>query len=400
MDNSVQRERIPAPFFSSTERTTVASRHLLEITMNYPTLFSRTTIGPYVLSHRVVMAPLTRMRSEPGDLPGALMAEYYAQRATEGGLIISEATVVSTTGNGYLGSPGLYSDAQIPGWKAITDAVHAKGGRIFLQLFHAGRQSHRDMQPGGAQPVAPSAVDYDGVAYTADGWVASTPHRALSETEVGALVEDFRHASERGLAAGFDGIEIHGANGYLIDQFLQDGSNRRTDAYGGSIAKRARFLMDITRAVISVWGSERVAVRLGPSGSFGGMKDSDPHALFTDVAERLAGLKLAYLHLIEPRVLGNSIDESKDQRPLAAQLIRRHYDGVIIAAGGFSAASAEQILAAGDADLVAFGRDFIANPDLPDRIRRNLPLNAYDRDTFYGGTDVGFTDYPFYQQTA
>lgn len=368
--------------------------------MHHPTLLSTINIGPHTLAHRVVMAPLTRMRSEPGDLPGALMAEYYSQRATDGGLIISEATVVSTTGNGYLGSPGLYNDAQIPGWKAITEAVHAKGGKIFLQLFHAGRQSHSDMQPNGAQPVAPSAVEYDGVAYTASGWVPSTPHRALSEAEVEALVDDFRSAAERGLAAGFDGVEIHGANGYLIDQFLQDGSNRRTDAYGGSIAKRARFLLDITNAVISVWGSERVAVRVGPSGTFGDMKDSDPEALFVYVAEQLAPLKLAYLHLIEPRVLGNSIDESKDQNPVAAQLIRRHYDGLIIAAGGFTAESAEQILRAGDADLVAFGRDFIANPDLPERIRQGRPLNAYDRDTFYGGNEVGFTDYPFYQHSA
>ena len=368
--------------------------------MKHPTLLSNIQIGPYSLSHRVVMAPLTRMRSEPGDLPGALMAEYYSQRATDGGLIISEATVVSTTGNGYLGSPGLYNDAQIPGWKAITEAVHAKGGRIFLQLFHAGRQSHSDMQPDGAPPVAPSQVDYNGVAYTANGWVPSTPHRALDEMEVEALVEDFRRAAQRGFQAGFDGVEIHGANGYLIDQFLQDGSNRRTDAYGGTIAKRARFLMDITRAVISVWGSERVAVRLGPSGNFGDMHDSDPEALFVYVAQQLAPLQLAYLHLIEPRVLGNSIDESKDQNPVAAQLIRRHYNGLIVAAGGFTATSAEQILQAGDADLVAFGRDFIANPDLPERIRHDRPLNAYDRETFYGGNEVGFTDYPVYQHSA
>ncbi|AWY39861.1 alkene reductase [Pseudomonas putida] len=368
--------------------------------MNHPTLLSNIQIGPHALAHRVVMAPLTRMRSEPGDKPGALMAEYYAQRASHGGLIVSEATVVSPTGNGYLGSPGLYNDAQIPGWKAVTEAVHAKGGRIFLQLFHAGRQSHSDMQPDGAQPVAPSAMEYNGVAYTANGWVPSTPHRALETAEVEALVEDFRRAAQRGLEAGFDGVEIHAANGYLIDQFLQDGSNQRTDAYGGSIAKRARFLLDITRAAIEVWGNDRVAVRLGPSGSFGDMKDSDPEALFVYVAQQLAPLNLAYLHLIEPRVIGNSIDESKDQNPVAAQLIRQHYKGLIIAAGGFTAESAERILQAGDADLVAFGRDFIANPDLPERIRHGQPLNAYDRDTFYGGSEVGFTDYPFYQQSA
>ncbi len=357
-------------------------------------LFSAIHLGPYTLSHRVVMAPLTRMRSEAGDRPGELMQTYYAQRASLGGFIVSEATVVSPTGNGYLGSPGLYNDEQIPGWQAITEAVHAKGGTIFLQLFHAGRQSHQDMQPNGALPVAPSEVAYNGVAYTADGWVTSSPHRALTEAEIKALVEDFRSASARALQAGFDGVEIHGANGYLIDQFLQDGSNQRTDGYGGSIENRARFLLEITEAAISVWGSQRVAVRVGPSGTFGDMKDSDPKALFTYVVQRLDSLDLAYLHLIEPRVLGNVIDDSKDQAPVASQLMRQHYRGLIIAAGGFTAQSAEAILQAGDADMVAFGRDFIANPDLPERLRREWPLNDYDRDTFYGGTARGYTDYP------
>ena len=357
-------------------------------------LFSPINIGPYTLSHRVAMAPLTRMRSEPGDTPGKLMETYYAQRASEGGLIIGEATVASPNGNGYLGSPGLYSDDQIAGWRAIVDAVHAKGGRIFLQLFHAGRQSHVDMQPDGGRPVAPSELDYEGVAYTANGWVPSSPARALSEAEVAEMVQEFRRAAERGLTAGFDGIEIHGANGYLIDQFLQDGSNHRTDAYGGTIEKRARFLLDIVRETIAVWGSDRVAVRLGPSGHFGNMKDSDPVALFTHVAKQLDPLNLAYLHLIEPRVLGNSIDETRDQAPVAARLMRQHFHGVIIAAGGFDRESAQAIIAEGAADLVAFGRDFIANPDLPERLRLQVPLNAYDRDTFYGGTEVGYTDYP------
>ncbi|PTR30798.1 N-ethylmaleimide reductase [Luteibacter sp. OK325] len=364
-------------------------------------LLEPTSIGPFRLDHRVVMAPLTRMRSEqPGDVPGDLMVEYYRQRATKGGYIVSEATVVTPNGGGYLGSPGIYSDAQIPGWKRVTDAVHAKGGVIFLQLFHAGRQSHFDMQPDGGAPVAPSEVAYEGVAYTANGWVPSSPHRALTEAEVVDMVEQFRLAAVRGKQAGFDGVEIHGANGYLIDQFLQDGSNKRTDGFGGTIEKRARFLLDITSAAISVWGSDRVAVRLGPSGSFGDMKDSNPEALFTYVAAELDKLNLAYLHLIEPRVLGNAEDTSKDQNPVASRLLRKFFHGPLIAAGGFTPASAEAILAEGSADLVAFGRYFISNPDLPSRIADGAPLADYDRDTFYGGTAAGYTDYPAHAEAA
>jgi N-ethylmaleimide reductase len=329
-----------------------------------------------------------------------LMAEYYAQRASEGGFLIGEATIAAPNGNGYLGAPGLYDDSQIAGWKRVTEAVHAKGGRIFLQLYHAGRQSNSQLQPGGAQPVAPSAVPHGGVAYTEAGWVPNTPSRALTIPEIADLVESFRTAAIRGKRAGFDGVELHAANGYLFDQFLQDGSNKRTDIYGGSFENRARFLIEATQAVISVWGSERVAVRLGPSGTWGDMSESNPEGLFAYVAEELAKLNLAYVHLIEPRVLGNVDDTSKDQNPVAAQLIRKHYKGIIIAAGGFKGDTAEAIVQAGDADLVAFGRDFIANPDLPERLRHELPLNAYDRPTFFGGTDVGYTDYPFYSKDS
>lgn len=364
-------------------------------------LFKPVSIGPYTLDHRVVMAPLTRMRSEqPGDLPGDLMLEHYRQRASKGGYIVSEATVVADNGNGYLGSPGIYDDAQIPGWKRITDTVHAAGGLIFLQLFHAGRQSHFDMQPAGSEPVAPSKVEYEGVAYTHNGWVPSSPHRALTEAEVVEMVEAFRTAAERGVKAGFDGVEIHGANGYLVDQFLQDGSNKRTDSFGGTIAKRSKFLLDIVHATASVWGYDKVAVRIGPSGVFGDMKDSDPAALFGYVADELDKLGLAYLHIIEPRVNGNIIDESKDQNPLAARMIRKHYRGPIIAAGGFTPESAEAIVAEGSADLVAFGRHFISNPDLPERIAKGYPLADYDRDSFFGGTEVGYTDYPAYDDAA
>jgi N-ethylmaleimide reductase len=363
-------------------------------------LHSAVKVGPYEFSHRVVLAPLTRMRAEEGAKPGPLMAEYYAQRASKGGFLISEATIAAPNGNGYLGAPGLYDDNQIAGWKQVTDAVHAKGGRIFLQLYHAGRQSNSQLQPDGGAPVAPSAVLHGSVAYTEAGWVPNTPSRELTLAEIAELVERFRTAAERGKLAGFDGVELHAANGYLFDQFLQDGSNKRTDIYGGSLENRARFLLEATRAVSSVWGSKRVAVRLGPSGTWGDMSDSNPEGLFSYVAEELAKLDLAYLHLIEPRVLGNVDDDSKDPNPVAAQLIRKHYKGVIIAAGGFKAATAEAILQAGDADLVAFGRDFIANPDLPERLRNHWPLNAYDRPTFFGGTEVGYTDYPFYRGVA
>ncbi|QET05285.1 MULTISPECIES: alkene reductase [Cupriavidus] len=358
-------------------------------------LFTPVRVGPYEISHRVVLAPLTRMRAEDGAVPGPLMAEYYAQRTSPGALLIGEATIAAPNGNGYLGAPGLYDDSQIAGWKLVTDAVHAKGGTIFLQLYHAGRQSNAEVQPAGSQPVGPSAIPHGGVAYTRSGWVPNTPNRALETDEVAALVESFREAARRGVEAGFDGVELHAANGYLFDQFLQDGSNKRTDRYGGSFENRARFLLDATRAVISVWGSDKVAVRLGPSGSWGDMSDSDPEGLFTYVAAELDKLGLAYLHLIEPRIAGNIEDEARDQTPVAAALMRRFFHGTIIAAGGFTGKSAEAIVASGDADLVAFGRHFIANPDLPERLRRNLPLNPYDRATFFGGTEVGYTDYPF-----
>ena len=363
-------------------------------------LMSAVKVGPYEISHRVVLAPLTRMRAEDGAIPGPLMALYYAQRASKGGFLIGEATIAAENGNGYLGAPGLYEDSQIAGWKLVTDAVHAKGGKIFLQLYHAGRQSNSQLQPNGDRPVSASEILHGGVAYTTEGWIPNTPNRALTIAEIDALVESFRAAAKRGVAAGFDGVEIHAANGYLFDQFLQDGSNKRTDIYGGSFENRARFLLDVTKAIIAVWGSDKVAVRVGPSGNWGDMSDSNPEGLFSYIAQQLAPLNLAYLHLIEPRIAGNIEDQTKDQAPVAAQLMRKHYKGTIIAAGGFNGDSAEAVLTAGDADLVAFGRHFIANPDLPERLRNKLPLNAYDRPTFFGGSEVGYTDYPFHAEKA
>ena len=356
-------------------------------------LFSPIKVGPYKLFHRVVMAPLTRMRSDPGDIPSDLMIEYYTQRASKGGLIISEATPVSIRGYGYAGAPGIYSDHQIEGWRRVTDAVHAKGGRIFLQLWHVGRQSHADLQPNGEPPVAPSAIAAEGYAYTRQGEVPFSMPRALALEEIPAIIEEFRAGAERALRAGFDGVEIHGANGYLPDQFLQDGTNKRTDEYGGPIENRARFLLEITQAAISVWGSDRVGVRIAPSGTYGSMSDSNPAATFGYVVTELDRMGVAYLHVVEPRIKG--IEEiAKGQAPIAAQHLRKKFSRTLIAAGGFTRESAAAVIAAGDSDLVAFGRYFISNPDLPERLRRNLPLNRYDRSTFYGGDGRGYIDYP------
>lgn len=359
-------------------------------------LFSPITVGSHTMQHRIVMAPLSRLRSGEDGTPTTLAAEYYGQRASAGGLIVSEGTIMAEGGNGYLGVPGISHDKQIDGWKKITDAVHAKGGLMFLQLWHVGRVSHTEHQVDGGAPVAPSAVPFEGVAFTKDGWVPSTPARALEISEIEALVGEYRKATERAVAAGFDGVEVHAANGYLLDQFLHDGSNKRTDEYGGSLENRTRFLTQAIEAAASVIGIDRVGVRISPTGEFGSMQDSNPEALFSYVAGELDKLGLAYLHLIEPRVNGNETNESKDQKtPVAAQLIRKHFKGVIIAAGGFTPESAAAIIAAGDADLVAFGRHFISNPDLPARIKDSAPLNPYNRDTFYGGQEVGYTDYPF-----
>ena len=363
------------------------------------TLFTPVKIGPHQLCHRVVMAPLTRMRSNPGDIPSDLMVTYYSQRASKGGLIVSEATPVSIRGYGYAGAPGIYSDGQIEGWRRVTDAVHAKGGRIFLQLWHVGRQSHTDLQPNGEPPVAPSAIAAEGYAYTSQGEVPFSMPRALAPEEIPGIVEEFRAGAERALRAGFDGVELHGANGYLPDQFLQDGTNKRTDEYGGPIENRARFLLEITQAAISVWGADRVGVRLSPSGTYGSMSDSDPAATFAYVAGQLDRLGVAYLHVVEPRIKG--IEEiGKGHAPVAAQHLRQKFSGTLIAAGGFTGESAAAIVAAGDADLVAFGRHFLSNPDLPERLRRNLPLNRYDRSTFYGGDGRGYIDYPPYAELA
>jgi N-ethylmaleimide reductase len=373
--------------------------------MNFPHLFSPLKVGPYQLGHRLMMAPLTRLRAErPSLAPRPLNAEYYAQRTTPGGLIIAEASPVIATGFGNPGVPGIYSEAQIKGWRAVVDAVHAKGGVIFLQLWHVGRVSHSSFQPGGALPVAPSAVSIsaDYKTMTADGKGAAyeTP-RALETSEVAGVVEAFRQAARNAMAAGFDGVEVHGANGYLIEQFMQSRSNQRSDQYGGSIENRVRFLMEVTEAVVEVWGANRVGVRLSPYGVANGSGEVEPMPLYTYAIQSLDALGLAYLHFIEPRSSGAGRAEVNHQNvPSAMVLFRPVWKGVLISAGGFTGESAEAAIADGHADAIAFGRIFISNPDLPRRLQHGYPLTPYNRATFYAGEEKGYTDYPAYDEMA
>jgi N-ethylmaleimide reductase len=374
--------------------------------MTFPHLFSPLQVGPYRLQHRVVMAPLTRMRADrSGFAPRALNAEYYGQRATPGGLLIAEASPVMVTGRGNPGTPGIYSQAQIAGWRGVVDAVHAKGGLIFLQLWHVGRVSHSSFHPGGALPVAPSAVPITGegmLAMTADGKMApyETP-RALATDEVAQVVEAFRQAAVNAKQAGFDGVEIHGANGYLLEQFLQSHTNLRTDQYGGSIENRARLLLEIAQAAISVWGADRVGVRLSPYGVANGSGEAEPMPLYTYVVKALDPLGLAYLHFIEPRSSGAGRAEVNWQNvPSAMVLFRPVWRGVLISAGGFTGEAAEAAIAQGHADAIAFGRIFISNPDLPRRLQYGFPLTPYNRATFYGGEAAGYTDYPVHDGMA
>ena len=367
-------------------------------------MFTPINIGPIALKHRVVMAPLTRSRSvQPGDIPGDLMREYYEQRASEGGLIISEATSISIAGRGWLGAPGLYSDRQVDGWKKVVKAVHARGGYMFSQLWHTGRSSHVQMT-NGAMPVSASVNpdywnDTSRLVSAPGGWTQPSPHRALDITEIPGIVQEYCRAAERAMAAGFDGVELHAANGYLPDQFLQDGSNRRTDAYGGSIENRTRFLLEVVDAMVSVWDADRVAVRIAPGGTWNGMSDSNPAELFDYVTDQLNKIGLAYLHIVEPRVKGNVVLVD-GLPPVATERLRNIFNGRIIAAGGFEPDTADAMIQKGDADLVAFGRHFLSNPDLPKRIQQRLALNDYDRETFYTFDARGYTDYPVYEQSA
>ena len=354
-----------------------------------PDVFSSYPLGPLTLKNRMVMAPLTRSRAQAGNLPSALAATYYSQRASAG-LIITEATQVSAGAQGYISTPGIYNEAQVEGWKAVTEAVHAQGGLIYMQLWHVGRISHPDFR-GGDLPVAPSAIAPRGVStYTPAGMKPIPTPRALTLAEIADIVQQFRDAASNAKAAGFDGIEVHGANGYLLDQFLEDSTNQRTDLYGGSVENRARLLFEVIDAVTGVWGSERVGVRLSPGGVFNDMADSDPQATFGYVVRRLAGLGMAYLHLIEPTVTQGE----RAQPDLSAKFFRPLYSGTLMVAAGYTHERADAALRDGRADLVAFGQLFLANPDLPQRFQRGAPLNTPDPQTYYGGDEKGYVDYP------
>ncbi len=356
------------------------------------TLLSPIQLGPYTLPNRIAMAPLTRSRADTGLAPHALNVEYYAQRASAG-LIISEGSQVAPQGMGYISTPGIYSAAQIAGWKQVTDAVHAKGGHIFLQLWHVGRISHPSLQPNGALPVAPSAIKPKGQAYTHEGFQDLVTPRALDIGEIPGVIEQFRVGAKNAMAAGFDGVEIHGANGYLLDQFLRDGANKRTDAYGGPLENRARLMLEVTQAVCEVWGANRVGIRLSPLQPAQDMFDSNPEATFSYAVEQLNRFGLGYLHIAEmgkekPGAAGPLFDTFK---------LRKLWNSVYIANAGYTQESGEALLARGDADMVAYGKLFLANPDLPARFARGAALNAPDPATFYGGDAKGYTDYPFLQ---
>ena len=360
-------------------------------------LFQPLRLGDLTLDHRVVMAPLTRLRSrQPGNVPTELNAAYYGQRASRGGLIVAEATNVSDQARGYPGAPGIHTPEQVEGWRRIADAVHARGGFLFVQIWHTGRVSHSSMH-GGALPVAPSAIPAVGRHMDAAGQPAGFEvPRALETEEVPGIVAQFRHAAECAKAAGADGVEVHGANGYLLDQFLQDSANQRTDRYGGSIENRARLLLEVVDAASEVFGRGRVGVRLSPYGVVYGTTDSNPEALFDHVARELDSRDIAYLHVIEPRVDQTSDTNAfKAGRPEnVAGRFKALFRGAVIAAGGFVKETAEAAIRDGHADAIAFGRLFIGNPDLVERLRRGAPLNRYDRSTFYGGDARGYTDYP------
>ncbi|MBF0160784.1 MAG: alkene reductase [Magnetococcales bacterium] len=352
-----------------------------------PTLFDPLPLGPLTLPNRILMAPLTRCRAEEGHLPGALIAEHYAQRASAG-LLIAEATMVQEGHSAFWHEPGIYSDAQVAGWQQTTSRVHAAGGRIFLQLWHGGRACHpllnNGQLPVGASPIAIT----DDLVHTPEGKQAYVVPRMLGDDEIPEIVAAFKRAAENALAAGFDGVEVHGANGYLLDQFLRDGSNQRsTGPYGGSLENRARLLLEVIEAVSQVWGSARVGVRISPLNSFNSMRDSDPIGLATWLADRLNGYHLAYLHILRG-------DLFQQQTGDIVTPIRAHYQGVLISNMGYTAEEATLAIARGEVDAVAFGVPFLANPDLPARFRIGAPLNPADVSTFYSPGAVGYTDYP------
>ncbi|MFA5121574.1 alkene reductase [Zavarzinia sp.] len=352
-------------------------------------LFSPYHLAEIDLPNRIVMAPLTRARAGAGNVPTALAAEYYAQRASAG-LIISEASQICPEGQGYDSTPGIHSPEQVAGWRRVTDAVHDAGGRIFIQLWHVGRISNVAFQPNGAPPVAPSAIKANAMTFVHGDFVPTSEPRALETDEIPGIVAAYAKAAGNAMAAGFDGVEIHAANGYLIDQFLRDSSNKRTDAYGGPIANRCRFLFEVVDAVTAAIGPERVGVRIAPVSPANDIADSDPTALFTQVVDGLDKRGIVYIHVIEGATQG----PRETAQPFDFVALRGRFRGAYIANNGYDKALAEATLAADHADLIAFGRPFIPNPDLVERLRRDAPLTPFVREKLYGGGAEGYTDYP------
>jgi N-ethylmaleimide reductase len=355
---------------------------------NKNNLFSPISLGSMTLANRIIMAPLTRNRAGDGNVPQDMNVEYYRQRA-EAGLIISEGSQISASGVGYPGTPGIHSNLQVEGWKRVTEAVHDQGGRIFIQLWHTGRISHSSLQPGHILPVAPSALKAAGQAMTDQGLQDfETPH-ALTLKELPGIVDEYATAAQNAKKAGFDGVELHAANGYLLDQFLRDGTNRREDDYGGDITNRMRLLVEVVEKCIEVWDSHRVGVRVSPENTFNDIKDSQPQQTFNAIAKKLSDYPLAYLHVLEG-------DMMTGKREVDYVALRNCFSGLYMANNGYDLDSSNNAIAQNHADMVAFGKLFIANPDLPERFAKNLPLNKPDHATFYGGDEKGYTDYPKY----
>lgn len=371
---------------TATQLHRTLSRQDVAITQGeLPNLFSSFNQGGLEFKNRMVMAPMTRSRAIEGNVPNPLATTYYVQRASAG-LMITEATQVSPQGVGYIRTPGIHSPEQVAGWKQLVDAVHRAGGRIYSQLWHVGRVSHPDFH-GGALPVAPSAIAAEGEVFTPRGKTRMVTPRALELHELPGIVEQFRRGAENAKAAGFDGVELHGSNGYLLDQFLRDGSNHRTDAYGGSLQNRARLPLEVVEAVVGVWGAERVGYRLNPYSSYYSMSDSNPIKTFTHFARELSQFGLGYLHVTEGPVGKPGIQR-------ITPLLRESFSGVLIANGGYDAHTGNEAIARGEADMVAYGIPYLANPDLLERFKTGSPLNKPDMATFYAGEEKGYVDYP------
>jgi N-ethylmaleimide reductase len=367
----------------------ICSHQLTEIIkMSTSKLLEPFKLGAKTLPNRLVMAPLTRNRALEGLVPNPLAVEYYGQRASAG-LLISEATQVSQQGQGYQDTPGIYSKEQIAGWRKVTDRVHAKGGHIYLQLWHVGRISHTSLQPNGGLPVAPSAIRAKTKTFVNGTFADVSEPRALELSEIPGIIESFKKGAANAIAAGFDGVEVHGANGYLLDQFARDSSNKRTDAYGGGIENRAKLMLEVAKAVTSEVGAERTGIRISPVTPANDVSDSNPQPLFDYIVDHLNALKLAYIHVIEGATGG-----PRDIAPFDYASLRKRFKQAYIANNGYDFALANKVLESDAADLIAFGKPFISNPDLVERLKRGAPLNPFDKATFYGGGAKGYTDYP------